>query len=156
MGVFVQDDYPWRGFEGCFSKNLTYYDLSTHIAERPYQTRGTSFWSNRRWGAAVEQCWRDFADIFHLPGFEHKKEPKVRFHPGNYFALTDKVLAPWVKHGVMPKDEYGWTKHTTGGALEHLRDMIYGLYPMSGKTQKQNPCDVFIPRSQCPGSLCMS
>ena len=72
----------------------------------------------------------------------------------NQMHLPSLVLAKWGK--LTPKDSYGWTKHTTGGALEHLRDMIYGMYPMAGQAQKQKPCDVFVPRSQCPGSLCMS
>ncbi|CAK0844094.1 unnamed protein product [Prorocentrum cordatum] len=164
--IFVQDDYRWKGFEDCICRNITYYDL-----DGDEHVRSSSDWMQYPWGAAVDQCWRDLAAIFHLGGVEDGAVYTVRVHPRNNFAvgrgtILQRPLSQWraayelasrpVCHpgslnesrlsaevlraqevlfqrgstdARLLHDQPGWTKHTSGGPSQHLRDGIYNVTP---------------------------
>lgn len=186
--VFVQDDYQWTGKEDCLRRDLKWRPLTRHFIKR----RDMSTWADRgEQGAFVEQCWRDFAAIFHLPGFQDKVEPTVSFYPFNYFAVGrsnivkrplaewkaayDKAVSPVCHNGPLDLkalstkvlEQANFTeaqqvidtessKHTSGGALEHLANMIYGFTGMRDKQMQFDTmsCEHYMPKSECPGSPC--
>lgn len=190
--VFVQDDYKWTGEEDCLRRDLKWRPLTREFVK----DRGISEWSERgkraQRAAIIEQCWRDFADIFNLPGFEPNVEPVVSFYPRNLFAVGrenilkrplaawraayEKAVAPTCHNGPLdlqslssfllkqgkfrPGDKVldvkGITKHTSGGALEHLANMIYGFTGMNTTRLhlKASSCEHFLPKATCPESPC--
>lgn len=185
--VFVQDDYAWAGKEDCLRRDLKWRPLTSEWVK----DRDMSKWAKRGpTGARVEQCWRDFAEIFHLPGFHPNVEPMVSFYPLNNFAvgrksITKRPLAEWkaayekaispvchngplnlqslskkvldhagFRAGQQVMDVEGITKHTSGGALEHLSNMIYGFTGMHDDKLQVGACEHFLPMSECPESPC--
>lgn len=183
--VFVQDDYTWSGAEDCLNRSMPWTPLASVFVRK----RGTSFWPDNS-AASVEQCWRDLADIFALPGFHPKQEPIISFYALNNFAVSrqnilrrplrmwqaayEKVISPKCHADALnlrvlseeALNASGWkeedihydtvsTKHTSGGALEHLANMIYGFEGLLARERGMNDtCSSFAPSSVCPRSWC--
>jgi hypothetical protein len=100
--VFLQDDFAWTKREDCLRRDLGWRPLD---GIKYIKGRNMGIWMRRgNLSAFVEQCWRDFAEIFKLPpgeeGFQKKREPVVSFYGYNNFAvgrrnILKRPLAEW-------------------------------------------------------------